>query len=330
MTKDLRAILTEVAEGRLAPSEAAERLAELPPDPQTPADARPDSHTESRSDTRSDTGGDTRSDIRTDTQTDTQTDTHTDTHTDPARGAETDKGRVTLVRITASARPVRLVGDSTVATVTVDGPHSVRRDGATLRVEAGSPVGAAAAARAGSYSYERKTGLSRWLSQATLLGVPLTVRIHPDLAADAEVMAGSLELVGLRGPVSFSVTAGSVRSQDCSGPFTGVVRAGSARLEVCPTSGHSSVRIESGSVVLTLRPGSDVRVTGRTDLGEFKVSGPDGAARVPSGDGAARVPSGDGAARVPSGDGGHEVVVGAGTATFELDVAMGSAKVRLP
>lgn len=215
------------------------------------------------------------------------------------------------MRITASARPVRLVGDHTVDTVAVDGPHSVRREGGTIRVDA-TPLGGTASDVPGSYRYERKTGFSRWLGQSSLVGVPLTVRVHPSLAADAEVMAGSLEIVGMSGPVTFSVTAGTVRAQDCTGPFTGSVRAGSARLEIRPTAGHSLVRVESGSLDLRLQPGSDVRVTGRVDLGEIKVRAADGTQRIINREEL------------------KDVVVGAGTGTFELEVAMGSAKVRLP
>ena len=275
MTTDLRALLTEVAEGRLAPDRAAELIAALPAEPVT-------------------------------------------TPVPPAAGAASGGAAaagtdaVNRVRIAASARPVRVVGDPAVTSVTVDGPHSVRREGGTLRVEAGSPVGPAAAAQAGSYAYERKTGLSRWLSQATLVGVPMTVRINPALPVDIEVMAASLQVTGLLGPVDFSVTAGSVQLHDCSGPFTGVVRAGSARLEVRPTSGHSSVRVESGSIDLRLQPGSDVRVTGRADLGEIKVRGADGTTRVAQGEAL------------------KDVRVGSGASTFDLEVVMGSAKVRLP
>lgn len=269
MTDDLRALLNDVAQGRIAPAQAAQLIDDLPADaPPAPAASRsPD-----------------------------------------AKAGDTDP--VELVRITASARPVRLVGDHTVASVTVDGPHSVRREGNTLRVDA-APVGGATA-RGGGYQYERKTGFSRWLSQSTLVGVPLTVRVNPDLAADVEVMAGSLQVVGMHGPVAFSVTAGTLQAHDCTGPFNGSVRAGSARLEVRPTAGQSSVRVESGSVDLRLQPGSDVRVTGRADLGEIKVKTADGMTRVINGE------------SLPA------VVLGAGTATFDLQVVMGSAKVLLP
>jgi hypothetical protein len=280
MPDDLRALLNDVAQGRIAPARAAQLIDELPAAGDTEAPLAEGSPTEAPA-------------------------------PPPASPADPSGDRVERVRITASARPVRLIGDPTVATVTVDGPHSVRREGSALRID-GAPLGSGSTEPAGSYRYERKTGLSRWLGQSTLVGVPLTIRINPDLAADVEVMAGSLEVVGLRGTVGFSVTAGSFRATDCSGPFAGMIRAGSAKLDIRPTAGHSSIRVESGSLDLRLQSGSDVTLTGRTDLGEIKVRAADGTARVLGGEGL------------------RDLLVGAGTATLELEIAMGSAKVRLP
>ncbi len=282
MTSDLRALLTEVAAGRIDPGRAAEMLDDLPgaaAPGKDPASAQGGEHAASAA--AEPPGGDAR-----------------------VQGVE-------RVRVTASARPVRIIGDPTVATVSVDGPHTVTADGPVLRVEAGS-AGPAAAKAPGWYAFERKTGLSRWLSQAGTVGLPLTVRVNPALVVDAEVLAGSLEIAGLAGAVAFSLTAGSVRLHDCTGVVTGIVRAGSAVLQVRPTAGASSVRVETGSVDVRLLPGSDVRVSGRADLGEFKVRGGDGSVTLDKTD------------RLP------EQVLGAGTATFELILSMGSAKVWLP
>ena len=227
-------------------------------------------------------------------------------------GTEEPSGDVQRVVVQASARLVRVIADHAVDTITAEGPHTVQRDGDVLRVDAGSPVSSAAGGPPGSYRFERRnSGFSRWLSQATQLGVPLIVRVNPRLRVDMEVMAGSLEVMGLRAPFSFSVTAGSLRASDCAGPFTGSVRAGSARLEVRPEAGVSSVRVESGSVDVRLLPGSSVRIRARAELGEVKIKGPDGSTRS------------DGA-------GAQELVIGAGAAVLEVDAVMGSVKVRTP
>jgi ferric-dicitrate binding protein FerR (iron transport regulator) len=145
------------------------------------------------------------------------------------------------------------------------------------------------------------------------VGVPLTLRINPDLALEVEVMAGSVDIVGMRGPLAFSVTAGSLRANDCAGPFTGTIRAGSAKLDVRPVTGSSHVRIESGSVDLRLQSGSDVRLRTHAELGEIKIKNGAG-------------PS----TRVVDREGAHELVIGAGAASLDLDVVMGSVKVMTP
>ena len=303
MTSDLRSLLTEVAAGRIDPGRAAELLEDLPTATAAPAGvAAPDAEAPVDGGAGSSGAAAGGPDAV------------------ATEGAGSGAGRGTTfgpsvqgverVRVTASARPVRIIGDPTVATATVEGPHTVTVEAGVLRVEAGSSTSGAQAS--GSYRYERKTGLSRWLSQAGSVGVPVTVRMNPMLVADAEVLAGSLEMVGLTGPIAFSVTAGSMRLRDCSGVANGVVRAGSGTLEVRPTAGAWTLRVESGSVDLQLLAGSDVRVNGQADLGEFKVRAADGTLVLQKTD------------RLP------EYLLGAGTATFDVHVAMGSVKVRLP
>ena len=201
--------------------------------------------------------------------------------------------------ISATARPVRLVADPTVATLTVEGPHTLFREGATLRVEGPD--------RAGGYQVERKGSLARWLSQASSMGSPLTIRINPTLDVVADVMAGSLDAYGLRGTFTFTVSAGSLKAVDCSGPFDGSVQAGSAKLDGRVESGESSLRVASGSLDLRLLPGSDVHVVGRSEMGEVKVDG-----------------------RHTGNGRSADVTVGSGKAVLRIDVSMGSAKVHTP
>jgi hypothetical protein len=308
MTDELRALLTDVAEGRVDPSEAAARLSKL--DAGHPAGSpAADPWAEATSAAPAAEPGTAESDSATTAAT-AQGPTASGTATAPLPPAESSDQPVSRVVVHSSARPVRVVADPTVASFTVEGPHSVRRDGATARVEvpvAGTPD------EPGSYRYERKTGLARWIGQATFVGVPLTVRMNPDLALEVEVMAGSVDLGGLRGEVEFSVTAGSIKATDCAGPFNGTVRAGSAKLELRPSAGSSRLRVESGSVDLRLQPGSDAKVRAHAELGEVKVRGRDGSAT-----------------RVVDREGTYEVVVGSGTATVDLDVVMGSVKVTTP
>ena len=307
MTDELRSLLTDVAEGRVDPSEAAARLSRMDTSRPAagPASAPAD---DAWAEATGAAPGPGRAESGPADGGDTADPGAAATGSGPTQPAESSDQPVSRVVVHSSARPVRVVADPTVASFTVEGPHSVRRDGATARVEvpvAGTPD------EPGSYRYERKTGFARWISQTTQAGIPLTLRVNPDLELDVEVLAGSLAVSGTHGPLRFSATAGSVRVFDCDGPLHGTVRAGSARLDVRPHTGSSSVRVETGSVDLRLMPGSDARVLARAELGEVKLRTADGATT-----------------RVVDREGSHEIVVGSGTATFELDAVMGSVQVR--
>lgn len=324
MTTDLRSLLTEVAEGRLDPAEAARTL-ESEPAPAPAAEAAGPAAgsgpgaatdaTQTSPETSAETGAETNGDSApASTRGASQaTADHAAAAPGQSRADEPTGGpdataadqlvRRVVVRITA--RSVRVVGDVTVGTATVEGPHSVRREGADL------VVGAPESAEPGSYAYEQRSQWSRLLAGSSAWGTPLTVRVNPLLPVDVEVTAGSLRVSGLHAPLGVRLTAGSLVAADCSGPVQGVVRAGSARLDTRP-EGTSALRVETGSVDLRLLPGSDVRVTSRVQLGEVVVR------------------AADGTVRKLSPEGSDEAVVGAGTNAVDLDVVMGSVKVTLP
>lgn len=275
-TSDLRSLLEQVAAGRLDPAEAARLLdspaaSAAPAAPTEPPVSEPSSVRVVPAPT-------------------------------PEQAPLADGVRRLLIR--ATARSVRVVADPSVATVDVQGPHRTVREDDLLRIESDL-----AGPEPGSWSQESPATWWRSFVQTGALGERLVVRVNPELAVEAEVTAGSLEVVGVTHGLRFRATAGSVKATGCAGPVDGVVQAGSAKLELRPT-GASRVRCESGSVDLRLLPGSDVTVRTDLELGDLKVYDNDGTTSKP--------PS-----REP-------LVVGAGTATFDLEVVMGSIKVRRP
>jgi hypothetical protein len=266
----MRSLLEQVAAGQLDPAEAA-RLLDSPATPAAPPASEPSSVRVVPAPT-------------------------------PEQAPRADGIRRLLIR--ATARSVRVVADPSVATVDVEGPHRTVREDDLLRIESDL-----AGPEPGSWSQESPATWWRSFVQTGALGERLVVRVNPELAVEAEVTAGSLEVVGVTHGLRFRATAGSVKATGCAGPVDGVVQAGSAKLELRPT-GTSRVRCESGSVDLRLLPGSDVTVRTDLELGDLKVYDTDGTTSKP--------PS-----REP-------LVVGAGTATFDLEVVMGSIKVRRP
>lgn len=208
---------------------------------------------------------------------------------------------VTRVSIRAVSRSLRLVGDPTVTTIAVDGPHVVRREGATLVVTGEGerfPTDEA-------FSLITSGRWRDWLSRHQTM----TVRVRPDLAVSVEVTAGSLTADGARALDHVRVTAGSAKISGVTVPVDLLVQAGSVELGMVATHGRSRVRCESGSLKLRLAPGSDVRVRTDVQLGKVSVTPPSHAT------------GGDKERR--------EIVVGKGTAELDLGVVMGSAQVEV-
>jgi hypothetical protein len=203
------------------------------------------------------------------------------------------------VLVRATSRRVRVVGDPSVATYAVDGPHHVRREGSTLVVAI--PTDDAFTLLSGGRWREVADRLQHGLGQA----LEMRVRIRPDLAVGVEVIAGSLYVEGAKALDHVRVTAGSLRVRGVESPFDLLVQAGSAQVEATLDRGRSRLRCESGSLQLTLLPGSDARVRSDVQLGRF-VTEPERHGRERN----------------------RDFVVGTGAAEIDVEVVMGSASVK--
>lgn len=279
--RNTRQILEDVAAGKIDPTEAAKLLDEA-----TDASAAPDA------------------DASDDQSHDTETET---SHTTRPRGARPQPPMVpeiNRVQIRATSRRVRIVGDPTVATYSVEGPHSVRRDVSTLVITGESEVAPA------NDAFVLLAG-GRWREVASQLqnnlgrDLELLVRVRPDLPVGVEVIAGSLRAEDVRELDHVRMTAGSVRVAGAESPLDVLVQAGSAQISTKQTHGHSRIRCESGSLVLTLLEGSDARVRPDVQLGRF-VTQPEQRGK------------------------NKDVVVGTGAAEIDVEVVMGSVTVKTP
>lgn len=210
------------------------------------------------------------------------------------------------VLVRATSRRVRIIGDPSVATVAVDGQHTVRRDGSTLVVTGETeivPTDDAFMLIAGGRWREVADKFQHGLGR----DLELRVRVRPDLAAGVEVIAGSLQVDGVRALDHVRVTAGSARVRGSESPIDLLVQAGSAQIETRQVHGRSRIRCESGSLQITLLEGSDARVRSDVQLGRF-VTEPDRRGR----------------------DRNRDVVVGTGAAEIDVEVVMGSVTLKLP
>jgi hypothetical protein len=195
-----------------------------------------------------------------------------------------------LVRV--AARNVRLIGDTGVSTVAVEGAHRLSRDADAVVVsDEESRLGPESFMMSRPESWRSLFRQDRWL----------TVRLNPALVAEVELSAGSLTTEGVPRLARVRVTAGSARVQDAADPLDLLVQAGSAVVLARPTGGRWTLRTESGSLSVRLLPGSDATVAGHASLGKVVV--------------------GSGTSST--------AVVGSGAAQVDVEAVMGSAVVEL-
>jgi hypothetical protein len=195
---------------------------------------------------------------------------------------------VQRVVVSVAAGKLVLVGDRTVSTAEAQGPVVASREGSTLRLD-NRPITDA------GFRFERgdreDRPWRRW-RHAFPNTETITVRVNPELPVELSVAAGSAQVTGLRGGLGFRVDAGSLRVFDGAGPLEGRVASGSVQLEWLIREGAASLRAELGTLKVRLLPGSDVTVSARAEMGSAElgpeaVRGDDGRRRITVGGGRA-------------------------------------------
>src|SRR6476661_1076211 len=326
-TPDMSVILQDLAAGRIDAAEAARRIDALSvnnvePQPAPDADAPNPTRSEP---TNEDLGAAATGDPISGDAWATQTDRPQSTTfgTDPFPGAAADgpaephdpvreeptttvpprkpgSGGVTKISVRAVGRRVRIIGETTVATISADGPHVLRRNGSVLEVSSDGEMGSSL----DGFSILR--GATRSLDDFRSLGLgkELFLRVNPNLIVDVEVTAGSLSTERVPRLGKVRVTAGAAKLLDVTEINDVLVQAGQATIEGTIATGRNRVRAESGSLSISLTDDSNVTVTGESQLGKISwVGGHNGA--------------------------GDEVVMGNGSAKLEIEVVMAHAQVRV-
>ncbi|MFP5282870.1 MAG: hypothetical protein ACLGIF_05400, partial [Actinomycetes bacterium] len=205
---------------------------------------------------------------------------------------------VERISVRAVGRRVRIVGESGVATLSADGPHVLRRNGAVLEVSSDGELGASLD---GFSILRAPRSLDDFRSLG--LGKELFLRVNPGIVVDVEVTAGSLNTERVPRLGKVRVTAGAAKMLDVTEIDDALIQAGQATIKGTITHGRSRVRAESGTLTLELGEASDVTITGEAQLGKVSWSGAHSGA-------------------------GDEVVLGQGSARLDVEVVMGHAQVR--
>jgi hypothetical protein len=285
----LRALLDDVAAGRISPAQAGERLVQYSSSP-------PEHGTTGAADTAT---GDVWAEVSDPTES-SPADEQKQSRAAEAPGKEPVVASARRVVIRAVGRRVRLIGEPSVTTVSVDGPHVIRRDGDTVSVTSEGELGASL----DGFTLMRSRSFEDIRDSFLGLRRELAVRVNPSLEVEVEVTAGGLTVERVPNLTQVRVTAGSAKLVDSDGPLDLLVQAGSARVEMSPTKGKSRLRVESGSLDVRLGDRADVRVRTDAQLGKVVWHGSQHQGSA------------------------EEVTVGSGGSLLDLEVVMGSAQVR--
>lgn len=218
---------------------------------------------------------------------------------EPQRPRPVNTGGVERITVRAVGRRVRILGETSVATLSADGPHVLRRNGPVLEVSSDGEIGASLD---GFSILRAPRNLDEFRSLG--LGKELFLRVNPNVVVDVEVTAGSLNTERVPHLGKVRVTAGGAKLLDVEEINDALVQAGQATIKGSIRTGRSRVRAESGSLNIQLADDSNVTVKGDAQLGKVSWSG-------------------------GHTGGGDEVVMGNGSASLQVEVVMGHAQVRV-
>ena len=219
---------------------------------------------------------------------------------EPVRTRPVNTSGVERISVRAVGRRVRILGETSVATLSADGPHVLRRNGAVLEVSSDGELGASL----DGFSILR--GAPRSLDDIRSLGLgkELLLKVNPGIVVDVEVTAGSLNTERVPHLGKVRVTAGGAKLLDVGEINDALIQAGQATISGAITTGRNRIRAESGSLSITLADHSNVTIKGDAQLGKVSWTGGHTGA-------------------------GDEVVMGNGSAKLDIEVVMGHAQVRV-
>jgi hypothetical protein len=315
-TPDMTAILEELAAGRIDAAEASRRIDALKAAETASASAADSEPDPSPEPTNEELAADRDADSDP-WAAETDRPQHATYHTESFRSSDSEPAReepaaaeepvrmpvntngVERLSVRAIGRRVRIVGETSVATLSADGPHVLRRNGSVLEVSSDGELGASLD---GFSILRAPRSLDDFRSLG--LGKELFLRVNPNITVDVEVTAGSLNTERLPHLGKVRVTAGGAKLLDVSEINDALIQAGQATISGAITTGRNRIRAESGSLSITLHDDSNVTVKGEAQLGKVSWSGGHSGA-------------------------GDEVVMGNGSAKLDIEVVMGHAAVRV-
>jgi hypothetical protein len=299
-TSDMKAILEELAAGRIDAAEAARRIDTLKASESTSETPPSEPTNEELAGATADADAWAAATDQPQTGYGSATPQPESSSEEPARAKQVNVGGVERISVRAVGRRVRILGETSVATLSADGPHVLRRNGSVLEVTSDGELGASL----DGFSILRSAPRSLDDFRSLGLGKELFLRVNPNVIVDVEVTAGSLNTEQVPHLGKVRVTAGAAKLLDVAEINDALIQAGQATIKGTIKTGRNRVRAESGTLSITLADDSNVTVTGEAQLGRISWAGGHSGA-------------------------GDEVVMGSGSARLDIEVVMGHAQVRV-
>lgn len=199
------------------------------------------------------------------------------------------------VSLRSLSRRVRIIADPQVATLVASGPHKLHSKGDVLEIMS-----------EGDFKPKLDVFSLRALKndEFSFGGKELVIRINPDLVLDAEITGGRLITQGVK-------NLGRVRISVASAQLYGVQQVSEALIQACSVKvegsfkvGKSRLNVESGNLDIHLSPDADVAVHAESQLGRIIWPGQNNLAL-------------------------DEYVAGNGTARLDVRVVMGRAAIKV-
>jgi hypothetical protein len=178
-----------------------------------------------------------------------------------------------VVRLLAAYRQVTVVADPMVTQVHVTGNHTVRQEGEVLIVEGSwNPFGTQGDGDEGGLRFAF-AALPRGLNWGPSgPGSNLTVRINPDVRLEVDATGASLRISGPEAGARLRLLASSLKVDRLRGPLDLDARTSSVKGSLGP-SGQSRIGAEQSSVKVTLLRGTSLRLTATNRMGKVILPG---------------------------------------------------------
>ncbi len=245
---------------------------------------------------------------------------------------------ITCIKVDASFRSIEIVGDDTVREAVAEGPHRVRWEGDTLVID-GASIG-------DDDDDDDRPDFGEWFRTSSGRGAhrvgmafreaqeyrprPLRVRVNPRVPLEARVEAGPLTIRRVTAPVKARVAAGPLVIEGFESPIDVRVSAGKVDARGRVDHGVSTIDCDAGKVRLHLERGTDARVNASATLGKVDFGGRSRRKERFDWRGSGDLSDlGDRLAGVLNNafSDEHEVVIGRGTGVIDIRVSMGAADI---